>query len=178
MHLLFWFAAAGVVALAATWLMLAATGTGILLRWSHQELVVTRSFILIRRYGLWRGLSTLIWLRLSRRLRRTSKSKPRLWCIAMCSLPLFLGFGAASLLPVIIASFLIPKADSSNLFARALNQTEVADSALGALVAAYVWLRGLSYVAKTRINLPTSKSSVFFPVEFGRGSRDNLTINM
>jgi len=176
MHLLFWLAAVGVVALAAAWLMLAATGAGIVLRWSHQEIVATRSFILVRRYGLWRGFLKWTWLILTRRLHRAGKSKPRAWCIAMAFLVLFLGFGAASSLPAVV-NFLIPKADSSGILDRALGQTYVVDGILGALITTYVWLRGLSYVARTRISLSKSTRE-FLPAEFGRESRDHLAINM
>jgi hypothetical protein len=166
----FWVALVAIAALTAALMMLVATVTGNVLRFAHQDIVSKRLFVLIRRYGLWRGSYHLVRIAWANRLDFLSRRSSDNWKTAflIVTVPLS-GFFAGFFLPAVIDTLLLPQDYSSGLLSDVLTRTSLVGGVIGAILAGYVWLRGLSYVARPSMRLPS---------ELSRAGRDHLMINI
>lgn len=172
MQLLFWAGAIVVFALASSWMMVACVAAGYLLRFSHQVVIESRWFILARRYGVWGAL-----------LRSPAFTARRGWrssgignVVFMPVLAVGVGFIAAFTLPGMVP-FLLDRLISVRL-GHLLGKTAFVDGGLGALTAAYVWIRGLGYVARPSIPRSGGLPQLWFPATLSRSARDHVSLNV
>lgn len=171
MVLFLWIVAlATIAALSAALMVLISAAVGILLRFTHQDIAPRHLFVLVRRYGLWRGLYTLARIAWPKRFHLFSRGSSDNWWTALMIVVVVpgCGFVAASFLPVIAAA-LLPHDYSSGFVASVLARTALLDGIIGAVLATYVWLVGLVYVARPPLSLPSGLS---------RAGRDHLAINI
>jgi hypothetical protein len=179
MQVLFWTVAAAIFALAASWMMLACALTGLVLRASHQLVIPTRWFTLVRRYGLWgalrRSLAAVarkgvrgLWPRCSRSL------EPIAGALAV---PIS-GFIAAAFLPGMVPILLLPSSFNSGELGRLLAKTALVAGAVGAVTATYLWLLGLGYVARPSIQRRMRLTRLSFPAGLSQTTRDRIALNI
>ena len=107
MVLFLWIVAlATIAALSAALMVLISAAVGILLRFTHQDIAPRHLFVLVRRYGLWRGLYTLARIAWPKRFHLFSRGSSDNWWTALMIVVVVpgCGFVAASFLPVIAAA--------------------------------------------------------------------------
>lgn len=179
MQALFWVVTAAILALAASWMMIACAITGCLLREIHKLVIPTRWFLLVRRYGVWGALWRSV-LSAARKIIRGT------WPLSLRSLDVIpfvltvplIGFIATAILPGIVPVLLLPNSFNSSELGKLLFRVSMGVGVIGALITLYLWLRGLGYVARPSIRRRAQLPHLSIPDEFSQSVRDNLTLTI
>ena len=136
--------------------------------------------MLIRNHGLWRGLYSL-----ARELRANpSELLSAARSIKNWQLPLMvamvpaIGWFSAFLLPAIIKNLFLSPYYRSGLLGTVLTHAAVIDGLLGAMVAIYVWLLGLSYIARPGIHRKVGPPHLYLPDTLRSADCDHLAVNI
>lgn len=179
MQALFWVSAAAVFALAASLMMLTCAANGFLLRLSHQMVISTSWFSLVRKHGLWVAIWQTVKAaaqggigQLGLRIYRKRE------IAALVILVPGAGFVSGIVFPGLIPYLFLPPRFGQTRFASILNETAFLCGFLGALCATYVWLQGLSYVAKHSITKRSRLPRLWFPAKFTDEMRDHISLNV
>jgi hypothetical protein len=175
MHLLSWVALAGVAGAVASWMMLACAMAGWMLWSTHQWTISTRWFKLVRRYGLWGAFRLLPRAVALRGIRGLWPGRDTVLTIVMVPL---IGAAAACLLPIMVQILLIPESDQSGILGAWVDKTIAFDAVLGMFTAIYVWLMGISYMARPEIHRRGNLPQLTFPPNFTRAACDHLSLNI
>jgi hypothetical protein len=183
MQALFWISIGVVAALVgvASWMTLACVVVGRLLRFSHQTVVASHGFGLVRRYGLLGAL----WRSPTIAARRAIGPSNRSWDVlfmavqvaVMAVLVAAVGFTAAFALPGIVPLIVRGSLISAKL-GGLLEETAIFIGCFGALTATCVWMRGLVYVARPSISRKIGPPGTWFPPQLSRRARDHLSLNI
>lgn len=179
MEALFWVAVVAVFASAAALMMLACAGVGVALRTAHQTVMSTCWFGLVRRHGLWGAVRVFVRIVRRRGLLWAWPRTRRDWePIAITIFVPVFGFMVAAFLPGMAPYLVVPNSAISRKLAHVLTTTSIVDGVVGALTATYVWVRGLSYIARPSISRKGYLPELWFPPGFSRRSREHLTLNI
>lgn len=133
----------------SVWMVIAAAFAGTLMCIFHCMIIETRSFVLVRRYGL---LGAARWF-LSRAVHRRLKirfTELGKFVIVFIMAPT-LGYMAPASFPYLLFLSLFPPDARSNPLYDTLTHAVDVTGPLGALIATWIWVRGLSYVANPSI---------------------------
>lgn len=133
----------------SVWMVVAAAFAGTLMCVFHCMIIETRSFVLVRRYGLLGAARWFLSRAVNRRLkiRFTELGK---FVILFIMAPT-LGYIAPASFPYLLfLSLFAPDARPNPLY-DALTHAVGVTGPLGALIATWIWVRGLSYVANPSI---------------------------
>lgn len=179
MQVLFWVVTAAILAIAASWMVVACAIAGYALRAIHNMVIPTRWFLLVRRYGVW-GAS---WRCVASATRKIIRGN---WPLSRRSLEPLLavilvpatGYIAAVFLPGIVPILLLPSSFSSSELGKVLSRASMGVGVIGALIAVYLWLRGLGYVARPSVRRRVQLPRLPVPDEFSRTIRNNLTLTV
>jgi hypothetical protein len=154
------------------WAVLAATMVGVWLRFVHYDVARTHSFGMLRRYGLrggaWRLLKGLV-------RRRPEMGNAARTTILVISVPMVGFIGSAFLFYAI--GLLIPAGRMPDELGAQLSRTVSATGTLGAVVGTYLWLRGLSYIARPHAERRGRLPRLVVPIDVSRRGRDRLAVN-
>lgn len=155
----------------ALWLAGVTTFSGFLLRETHYEVARTRSFTLVRRYGLVGGGRRLLWkMRVDRNTIRRIRNLN--WAFVV---PPLVGFFAPTSFLFII--HLLVVSGASNVTQDVLLRVVLIIGLLGAMIATWIWVRGLSYIANPRVEHGRAPE-LRTPKELSKNARDRLAINI
>lgn len=163
-------------AILVVWMVAAATFAGVLMWDNHYDVTGTRWFILVRRYGLLGAARRGLWNVVTRRATIEDIGDVKKLAVFIMTPPL-VGFMAPVLCLALVRFTLLPPRSQHSPLGDALSNAILLTGSLGAVCGTWVWLRGLSYIAKPyakRRRLPRLR----VPVELNRRSRDLLAINI
>lgn len=152
-----WLAVVAIFAVTEFFVALVATYTGIFLRTAYQEIIPTRFFVLVRRYGFWGILSGL-----ARSLNVRSIANPGfslrwmrylrvIWPGALWGFfVIFVSAGFGLFVPLTVF-VLLSQISKSALLGEVLIRTGLVGAILALALGAGFWLQGLSYLARPQV---------------------------
>lgn len=133
-------------AILAVWMVAAATIVGAYMQEAHYEVTRRRWFVLVRRYGLLGAARRGLWNVVRRRA--TIGDIGGVKAFAVFSMPPVAGFVAPVICPALVLFTLVPPRSQHSPLGDALSNAMLLTGSLGAVCGTWVWLRGLSYIAK------------------------------
>ncbi|WP_141703939.1 hypothetical protein [Planobispora rosea] len=158
------------------WAMIMAVVGAVMMRLSHDMLVEAPSFLLLRRYGMRRGLPLYI-CDISRRLRRRSVPEGTVALHAMIASVPVVGFLSGAFLPFLASFLMVPGGDLSGALGEFQDRVLLFTGIPGALVGTWVWWRGVGYMARPWIKRRGRTRRTLLPQALSRRVRNSLVVD-